>query len=59
MNIGDVHVTPGSTIALRMGHPVAGRHEALLTHREARALAALLLQLAREAEPAPFKGLFD
>lgn len=59
MNVGDIHVTvTPTTIALRMGHPMTGRHEALLTYREARALAALLAQLT-EPDPAPFKGLFD
>ena len=58
MNVGDIHVTvTPTTIALRMGHPMAGRHEALITHNEARTLAELLLRLAREQTP--FKGLFD
>lgn len=60
-NFGDVFVSAGPTaVELRMGHPATGRHEAVLTYREARALADHLARLEPPAPPkAIAKGIFD
>lgn len=52
-NFGDVFVTPAATsVALKLGHPMPGRTEALLTYREVRELGEYLLRLQPPAAPA-------
>lgn len=51
-NFGDVFVTPAATsVALKLGHPLPGRAEAVLTYREAHELAEYLLRLKPPAAP--------